>query len=137
MEQDQELQKWQESFCANAGLFGVLLSVTCLLQQLFFFSSHWIVFTAMACIYGLCVVSFVLLIKKAPSAPLLLLVSGILIFLLEVFMMYSLAYSLALVLLMLYLCAVCTVLFVDGIPSLLKKRYALIKEEADKWEGVL
>ena len=83
MEQDQQLQKWQESFCANAGLFGVLLSVTCLLQQLFFFSSQWIVFTAMACIYGLCVVSFVLLIKKAPSAPLLLLVSGILIFCLK------------------------------------------------------
>ena len=85
MEQDQEPQNGRKAFCANAGLFGVLLSVNCVgLQQLFFFSSQWIVLQCQACIYRLCVVNFVLLIKKAPSA-LLLLISGILMFLFEVF----------------------------------------------------
>ncbi|MEI9958565.1 MAG: hypothetical protein WDM90_20175 [Ferruginibacter sp.] len=73
------LTKSEESFCENAGLGGLLLSLTCLIQHLFFMEPHWITYSIMG-IYILPITGFVLLMKKKANAPSLILVSMILIF---------------------------------------------------------
>lgn len=135
MEQ-QYLNKQQESFCENAGLFGALLSLACLIQHMVFMIPNWITFSIIP-VYILCIVSFVLLMKKQPVAALLLIVSAALILLLEVFMMLSLAFSLVLILLLLYLCVIAVVLYVGGTAAQLKKRQLALKEEAAKWNNIL
>ncbi len=127
------LSKEQESFCDNAGLFGALLSITCLVQHLVFMLPHWITYTITG-VYILSIVSFILLAKKNATAPLLLVISAFLILLLEVFMTLALAFSLVLVMLLVYLVVIDAVLYIGGSAKQLKKRSTALKEEAAEWD---
>jgi len=130
------LTKSEENFCENAGLAGLLLSLTCLIQQLVFMIPHWITYSMMG-IYILPVTSFVLLMKKKATAPSLILVSMILIFLLEVFLILSLTFSLVVLLLFLYLVVMVALMYSGNIVSQLKRKDRVEKEEAAKWNGVI
>jgi predicted membrane protein len=132
----EHLSKQQESFCENAGIFGVLISLACLIQHMVFMIPHWVTFTVMA-VYILCIASFILLAKKQPAAPVFLIISSGLIFLLEILMMLSLTFSLVLLLLLLYLSVITIVLYIAGTPAQLKKRSVFLKEEAAKWQDVI
>lgn len=133
---EQQLSKQQESFCENAGLFGVLISVACLVQHMVFMIPHWITFAIIA-VYLICITAFILLMKKIAEAPLLLAISGILILLLGVFMTLALAFSLVLMLLLLYLIVICAVLYGGTTAVQLKKRSIAIKEEEAKWNNII
>lgn len=133
---EQQLSKQQEGFCENAGLFGVLISVACLVQHMVFMIPHWITFAIIA-VYLICITAFILLMKKIAAAPLLLAISGILILLLGVFMTLALAFSLVLMLLLLYLIVICAVLYGGTTAVQLKKRSIAIKEEEAKWNNII
>lgn len=133
---EQQLSKQQESFCENAGLFGVLISVACLVQHMVFMIPHWITFAIIA-VYLLCITGFALLMKKMPAAPLLLVISAVLILLLGVFMMLALAFSLVLMLLLIYLIVISAVLYGGTTAVQLKKRSIALKEEAAKWNNII
>lgn len=133
---EQQLSKQQEGFCENAGLFGVLISVACLVQHMVFMIPGWITYSIIA-VYILCITGFILLMKKMPNAPLLLFISAVLILLLGVFMTLMLAFSLVLLLLLLYLIVICAVLYGGTTAVQLKKRSVALKEEAAKWNNIL
>ncbi len=133
---EQHLSKQQESFCDNAGLVGVLISIACLIQYMIFMVPGWIT-VVIILVYILCITGFVLLMKKNAAAPLLLLLSAVLTFLVEILMMLSLAFSLVLVLLLLYLCAVTAVVYIDETAAQLKKRSIALKQDAAAWDNVL
>jgi flagellar biosynthesis protein FlhB len=130
------LSKEQESFCENAGLFGALISLTCLVQHMVFMLPNWITYAIIG-VYILSIVSFILLAKKNATAPLLLVISAVLILLLEVFMTLAVAFSLVLVLLLVYLVVIDAVLYIGGTAKQLKKRSTAIKEEAAHWDNLL
>lgn len=133
---EQQLSKQQENFCENAGLFGVLISVVCLVQHMVFMIPHWITFSIIA-VYIFCITGFALLMKKMPAAPLLMAISAVLILLLGVFMTLLLAFSLVLLLLLIYLIVISAVLYGGATAAQLKKRSIAIKEEEAKWNNIL
>ena len=130
------LTRQQESFCENTGLFGVMMSVTCLGQHLFYMIPHWITFTIIA-VYLLCIAGFVLLMKKSVVALRILFISSILIFLLEAFMLLTLTFSLVLLLLLIYLVIIVALLYTGDVQKQLKEKMIAEKEEAAKWNGIL
>ena len=130
------LTKRQESFCDNAGLFGVMIAVACMIQHMIFMIPHWVTFAIIG-VYLLCIVGFALLMKKSPVATPLLLISGILIFLLESYMILSLTFSLVILILLIYITVIVTLLYTDGVAKQLKKKSIAEKEEADQWNGVI
>ncbi len=130
------LNKQQESFCENAGLAGVLLSLTCLIQHMVFMLPHWVMFVIIG-VYIFCIAAFILLMKKAAISPLLLLINAGLIFIIEVFMILSLAFSPVIIILLLYVIVIAVVLYMGAIPAQLKKRAMALKEEDARWNNVL
>jgi hypothetical protein len=130
------LNKQQESFCENAGLAGVLISLTCLIQHMVFMLPHWIMFVIVG-VYIFCITAFILLMKKIQTAPLLLLINAGLIFLIEVFMIFSLAFSPVIIILLLYVIVITVVLYMGTIPAQLKKRSIALKEDNAQWDSVL
>ena len=130
------LTKQQESFCENTGLFGVMISTTCLAQHLFFMIPHWITFIATA-VYILCIAGFVLLMKKSVAAFRILIISVVLVFLLEAFMLFTLTFSLVLLLLLFYVLTIVMLLYTGDIPNHLKQKLIDEQEEAAKWSGII
>ncbi len=130
------LNKQQESFCENAGLAGVLISFTCLFQHMVFMLPHWVMFVIIG-VYSFCIAAFILLMKKAAIAPLLLLINAGLIFLIEIFMIFSLAFSPVIIILLIYIIVITIVLYMGTIPAQLKKRSLALKEEDALWNNVL
>ena len=130
------LTKKQESFCENTGLFGVLIAIACLIQHMYFMIPTWITF-GMIPVYIVAITSFALLMKKTATASRLLFISTILVFLLEAYMIMSLAFSLVLLILLLYMVVVVTLLYMDEIELQLKKKNRAEKEEAAQWDNVL
>ena len=117
----QFLSKQQESFCENGSLFGVMISIACLIQMMIVMNSHWIPFTIIS-IYILCIASFILLMKKSVNALRFLFISGVLVFLMEGFMLVSNTFSLILLILLIYLIVIVALLFSGTIPRQIKKK---------------
>ena len=132
----EQLTKQQENFCEIAGIFGVLISLSCLIQHLFFMIPHWITISIIG-IYILCITGFVLLMKKSVAASPVLLISGILVFLLEILMMLSLTFSLVLGILMVYLIIIVALLYTGGVKTQIKKKSIAVREEKAKWNGII
>ncbi|MES2776565.1 MAG: hypothetical protein V4722_20475 [Bacteroidota bacterium] len=131
---DNHLSKSQESFCENMGLFGVLISATCLGQTFFFMNLHWLAFTFIA-IYTLSLIGFILLMKKSHLATTVLIVSSALVFGAELMMLVSLVFSLVLLILFIYLVVTLFLVYGAGIPMALKQKYFTEKAEEDNWAG--
>lgn len=131
-----QLTKQQESFCENAGLFGVMISIACLIQHMFFMIPSWVTFTIIG-LYILCITGFVLLMKKSVVALRILFISAILIFLLEGFMILSLAFSLVLLILLIYLLIIVALIYSGDTQKVLQKKAIAEKEEAAKWNGIV
>jgi predicted membrane protein len=130
------LNKQQESFCENAGLFGVMIAASCLIQMMVVMLPHWIPFTVIAG-YIFCIIAFVLLMKKSAMAFRLLFISTVLIFLMEILMFFSLTFSLVLFVLLVYLLVIVLLLYMGEIPKRLQQKNIAEKEEAEKWNGIV
>jgi predicted membrane protein len=130
------LNKQQESFCENAGLFGVMIAATCLIQMFVVMLPHWVPFTVIAA-YIFCIIAFVLLMKKSAMAFRLLFISTILIFLMEILLFFSLTFSLVLFVLLVYLLVIVLLLYMGEIPKRLQQKNIAEKEEAEKWNGIV
>ena len=130
------LTKQQESFCENGGLFGVMISITCLIQMMIVMNPHWIPFTIIG-IYILCITAFVLLTKKSIHALRLLFISSILVFFMEGFMILSSTFSLVLLILLIYLIVIVALLYTGTIPQQIKKKNIAVLEEEQQWNNIL
>jgi len=132
----EQLSKQQENFCEISGIFGVLISLSCLIQHLFFMIPDWITISIIG-IYILSITGFVLLMTKSIVASPILLISTILIFLVEVLMILSLTFSLVLIILMVYLIIIVAVLYAGDIQSQLKKKRMAARQEKAQWDGII
>jgi predicted membrane protein len=130
------LTKQQESFCENMGLAGVMIAVATLIQHMIFMIPGWITI-AIIPVYVLTITGFVLLMRKSVIAQRLLLISAILVLLVEAFMILSLAFSLMVFILFLYLIVIVALLYSGEIQKQLKKKRLAEKEEQERWNGIV
>ena len=130
------LTKQQEGFCENAGLFGVMIAVTCIIQMMIVMVAHWIPFTVIGA-YFLSIAGFIMLMKKSASAFRVLFISSITIFIMAALVLLSNIFSLLLLILLAYLIVIITLLYTGPIPLQLKKRQLAVMEEEKKWNNVL
>ncbi|MDB5202014.1 MAG: hypothetical protein JWQ27_1423 [Ferruginibacter sp.] len=133
---DTNLTKSEASFCENAGLAGVLLSLTCLLQQFVFMLPHWISFV-IAAVYISSAIGFLLLAKKSAYAFWIILVNTILLFLVESYVMLSMVFLLVLVLLFLYSLVLVVWMQITETNKSLIVHQRMIKDDREQWDGVL
>lgn len=128
------LTERQQNFCTYGGTFGVLITVTCLIQHLVVAIPNWLT-NSMIFLYLFISVFFLLLALQKSFAPVLLFVGAFFSLLIQYFWMKDLSFSLAVLLLFVYHVIMIVVLYTEQIPGRLKlKRQAEIEEE-QKWAG--
>lgn len=131
------LSKQQENFCDNAGLAGVLISLTCLFQHFYFMIPGWVTYSIII-VYLSALAGFILLMRKSPSAFGVLLISGILILALESFMILAKTYSLVLLLLLIYTVIIIALMYTSAeLQKNLRRRHIAKKADEAEWEGKL
>lgn len=130
------LSKREENFCENAGLFGVLITIACLAQHLYFMIPNLVTFAIIG-VYLFCITAFVLLMKKQPYALVLLAISTGLVLLIEIIMMISLAFSLVLIILWIYLLVITIIGYTSDLPDQLKKNSIEKRKEEEAWRGII
>jgi hypothetical protein len=128
------LSERQQNICIYGGIFGVMLAATCLIQHIRFSTSHWIAFVLMGVyIYSLLV--FVLLSLQKEISPLLMITSSALVMIALVYIIaFEGFYSLALILLFLYCTVITIVIYMEQLPTRLKEKAQLKKQEELAWK---
>ncbi len=131
-----------EDFCLYAGGLGTILSLACLVQVFMAFNSHWFT-TIISILFVFTAISYIMLIMHHRVAPLLVLISGILILLYVLLLVYlfltatAIVFSWILLLLLIYSNLITIVVYAKGLP----KKFNLIakkaKEEKDYWNDKL
>ena len=129
-----QLTNGQKDFCAYTGFFGVLIGLTCFIQHLSIFRSHWIT-TTLTFFYVIVIVSFLLLALKKPIAPVLLIITGIISLLIEALFLAAGLFSLAVLLLFLYNVVIVVLLYMEEIPKRLRILAQHEKKEREEWAG--
>lgn len=130
------LNRKQENFCENAGIAGVLLSITCLIQHLVFMVPGWLTYSILI-VYCMAIAGFVMLARKSHQAFWLLLAAAILLFIVTAFMILIKAFSLVVPLLLIYTVIIVAVLSLNGIQPSLKEKWLHQKSEDEKWNGII
>ncbi len=123
-----------ENICEYAGSFGVLLSLTCLVQHFVVTRSLWIT-QLMTIGYIFAIIAFLLLALKKPVAPVLLIISAVFSFITEIIWVKGFAFSLVVLLLVLYNVIIVVVLYVEQVPQKLKQKRQAEQEEEELWAG--
>lgn len=132
----EHLTKKQESFCENGGIFGVLISLTCLIQHIVFMIPAWVNYAVIA-VYFLSITGFILLAKRSSKAYLIILISSILIFLVTALMILSFVFSLVLLILLIYSILMIVFMKVNDIPKQLHQKEKAERAEREKWDGII
>jgi hypothetical protein len=128
------LTERQQNLCEYGGVFGVLLTLTCLVQHLVVTVSNWITYS-MIPFYLFIIVTFFLLSFKKTAAPVLLIASAVLALLLQGVWMLHYSFSLVVLILFLYLVVIIVSLYGEQVPAGLRNKQKAEKAEEDSWAG--
>jgi hypothetical protein len=131
---NQELTKSQQETCVYTGIFGVLLGVTCLIQLIAITREHWLTFVLLGS-YLFSIASMVLLAMQRAISPILLIVSSVLVFAINVILILLGVFSLIAFIYLIYLVAIITVLFVGQYPSRMRAMALARRAEEKEWAG--
>jgi hypothetical protein len=124
----------EKNLCEYSATFGVLLSLTCLIQHLVF-AIPGRVTNPMIPAYVFAIVAFVLLGLKKPISVILLIISAGFSFIIEYLWLTHYSFSLVVLLFFLYNVTIIIVLFAEQLPQKLKMKAAAEKKERDMWAG--
>ncbi len=122
----------QKDICSYGGAFGLLLSLTCLIQHIMITRSHWITFVMLG-IYFFAALAFFLLALQKHIAPFLLIISTAFSFIAQVILMRYGLFSLVVVLLLMYHVVTVVIIYVEQIPKRLKLKAQLLRVEEENW----
>ena len=126
------LTERQQNICIYGGLFGAMLSATCLIQHIAIAGDHWMAYTLMG-VYFKAMLAFILLSFRRVLSPILLIISSVLVMAALCFVLISGVYSLVLILLFLYCTVMTVVIYMERLPAGLKERALLKREEELAW----
>ena len=130
------LTERQQNLCSYSGVFGIMLTVTCLIQHFVVAIPGWIT-NSIVVFYLFISISFLVLALQKVIAPLLLIISAVLSLMIQYLWMKNYAISLAVLLLFLYTAVIIVALFTEHIPQKLKEKHKAEKAEEDLWSGKL
>lgn len=134
MDPQQTLTIRQKNICEYGGLFGVLLSLTCLVQHLIAAIPNAIT-NPMIPVYLLTASAFGLLALLKSAALYLMIPGALLTLVIEWRFITHYAFSLVVLLLFLYLVVMIVILLTEQIPQRIRKMEQLKKAEEKEWEG--
>lgn len=128
------LTKWQKNICEYGGLFGILISLTCLIQHMSVLIKTSITNSFIPC-YLLAITAFSLLAAQIIFAPLLLIISGAY----SIYIVYEWtrhqASSAIVWLFLIYHILILVGIYTERIPKRLAQKQRAIKEEKKLWDG--
>ncbi len=122
-----------KDLCLYTGIFGSLLSLTCLIQHFAITVPHWIT-ACMAAIYIFAIVTFILLALQNVAAPLLLAITTVAAVVADIILTRNGVFSLIVVLLHSYSVGILVVLLTEGVPRKLKQRAIARRAENQLWK---
>lgn len=124
----------QKDICTYGGVLGILLSLTCLIQMMIYGAENWKVAVLLS-IYVVPIVAFSLLALQKSIASIILIISSVLVLAAEVIWIRSQAFSLVVLLLLIYNILAIVFMYTEQIAEKLKQKRLAEKEEASLWEG--
>lgn len=124
----------QKNICEYGGIFGVLLSLTCLIQHMTVTIVSDIT-KAMLPGYLFAIIAFALLGFQKSYAVILLIISGAYSAFTEYQWMNNYAFSLVVLLLFMYHVVIIVIVYTEQIPERLKQKELAKKREEDEWRG--
>jgi hypothetical protein len=124
----------QQDLCAYFGIFGVLITLTCIVQVLVIANAHWIPLVLLV-MYLFVLTSFILLALQKAAAPLLLIISSFLSLLAEAALILTALFSAIVIIQFIYSFVITIVIYMDEIPKRLKEKAVLLKMERESWAG--
>jgi hypothetical protein len=130
------LTERQTNICNYGGAFGILLSVTCLIQHLVVTRSTW-VSQVMVSLYFFAIMAFLLLALLKHYAHILLIISSVFAIIMQYLWMREAAFSLTVTMLFMYHVIILVILFTEQVPQKLKQKKQLQKAEEAEWMGKL
>ncbi|MCX6317635.1 MAG: hypothetical protein NTW29_10110 [Bacteroidetes bacterium] len=130
------LNERQQNFCTYGGTFGILITVTCLIQHLVVTKSNWIT-NSMVLLYAIIAVFFLLLALQKSYSPYLIIAGGVFALVMQYIWMRHLSFSLAVLLLFIYHVVILVALYTEQVPYRLKLKRKAELEEEQKWAGKL
>lgn len=126
----------QKNICEYGGVFGVLLSLTCLIQHLLFAIPNKLT-NPMIPAYLLIITAFLLLALLKRVAMIFLIAGGVLCLIIEWRLYSNFAFSLVVLLLFLYNIIIIVVAYTEQIPQRLREMEMAKKSEEDYWQDKL
>ncbi len=124
----------QKNLCEYGGIFGVLLSLTCLIQHIAV-AIPGKATNPMIPGYLFAIAAFVLLGLQKTYAVILLIISGAYSAFTEYQWMKHYSFSLVVLLLFIYHVIIIVAMYVEQIPERLKQKRLAEKAEEDEWRG--
>ena len=124
----------QNETCIYTGVFGAMLSATCLIQHMIFMRDHWLAYSMLG-LYSFALLAFILLATRQWYAPILLIVSSGLMFIAALLLILGGIFSLVVILLLLYHAVIIAVLYIGGYPALMKQQALAAKAEESEWRS--
>ena len=131
-----QMNERHQNICIYGGIFGILLSATCLIQLMAYTNSHWIAYTLFS-IYAFILFVFVQLSLQRSYAPVLTIIASATSMIAVLYVMIAGFYSLVLILMFLYCLIFTIVIYMENIPAGLKAKARLKKEEDLAWRDKL
>lgn len=128
------LTNYHKNICEYCGGFGVLLSLTCLIQHLILAIPSKIT-NPMIPFYFLAITAFILLALQKPISVIFLSVSAGISLIVVWVWMRNYAFSLVVTLLFIYHIIILVVLYAEQIPQKLKEKRRLELEEEKFWDN--
>jgi hypothetical protein len=123
----------QENICTYGGVFGVLVTLTCLIQHLAVTNpQHWAAKLIVPA-YIFILLSFLLLAFQKIVALVFLIISAVFALGIELVWLLDASFSLVVLILLMYHVVMIVVLFAEQIPAKLKQKRKAILEEEMKW----
>lgn len=134
MEPHNVLTNSQKNLCEYSAVFGALLSLTCLVQHLIVAIPNYVTYPMIPA-YVFAIIAFILLGIQKHISIVLLIISGLFSFIINYLWVTHFAFSVVVLLFLLYHVIIIVVLFIEQIPQKLKMKRAAEKAERDNWSG--
>lgn len=131
------LSDYQQNICTYGGVFGILLTATCLIQHFSVVIRHNWITNSIVSAYFLIIMAFILLTMLRTIAPVLLIVTGVLSLAIQFLWMKSLSFSLTVLMLFIYHVIIVVMLYTEQVPKRLKEKRRMEIDEEARWAGKL
>ncbi len=128
------LTKSDRNLCEYGGAFGVLITITCLIQHFALAIPNWLT-NLMIFMYLCMMVAFLLLGLQKHFAPWLIMVGALFSLAIEFLWMMDFSFSPIVIILFLYHIGIIVFMFVENIPRKLKQNWVARKTEEESWNG--